>query len=70
MSQNQSLDPNSLRPDAILTNPENIQCRVNRVENGNVYMTVLHGRTINGKQEIMVPVDEVTAHWTLRKAAA
>ena len=70
MSQNQPLDPNSLRPDAILTNPENIRCRVDRVENGMVYMTVLHGRTINGEQEIMAPVTEVTAHWMLKKAAA
>lgn len=70
ISQTQSLDPNSLRPDAILTNPENIRCRVDRVESGKVYMTVLYGRTINGEQEVMVPVSEVTAHWTLRKAAA
>jgi len=69
MSQNQPLNPNSLQPDAILTNPDNIRCRVDRVEHGNVFMTVLYGKTIYGEQEIMVPLNEVTAHWTLKKAA-
>ena len=70
MSQNQPLAPNSLRTDAVLTSPHNIRCRVDRVENGMVYMTVLYGKTIDGEQEVMVPVSEVTAHWKLKRAAA
>ncbi len=70
MSNTQGSDRKSLRPGAILNNPNNIRCRVDRVEHGTVYLSVLDNKSTGGMQEHALPIDEVTATWTLKKAAA
>lgn len=60
-----------VRPNATLLTPENIECRVDRIEGDNVFLTVMQGRKIEGQDHITMSFDELqNAHWKLKKAAA
>jgi hypothetical protein len=64
----QTLVLSDLLRNVVLKNPDKVPCRIDRVENNNVYMTVLHDWKVDGEQEIAVPVDQVLAQWTLAKS--
>jgi hypothetical protein len=62
---------NDVRPGAIFTTPDNIQCRVDRMEGDKVFLTVLHNKDIDGKHEIALPLSEMQNNrWKLTKQAA
>jgi hypothetical protein len=57
-----------LLPNVVLKSPDKVPCRIDRIENNHVHMTVLHDWKVDGEQEIAVPVDQVLAQWTLAKS--
>ena len=64
----QSLVLSDLLPNVAIKSPDQVPCRIDRVENNNVYMTVMHDWKVDGKQEITVPIDQVLAQWMLVKS--
>lgn len=64
----QPLVLSDLLPNIVLKSPDQVPCRIDRVENNNVYMTVMHDWKVDGEQEITVSVDEVLAHWMAAKS--
>jgi hypothetical protein len=75
-----NFEPSSVVEGAILTgvdpaNPHSeIRCHVDRLDdNGNVYLTVLDGKTYNAKRDFNIPMSTLTNQqesWRLLKKAA
>lgn len=60
-----------LRPGTILTAPNNIRCRVDRMEGDNVHLSVLDTKKIDGLTELVMPLDTLQRDkWLLTKRAA
>lgn len=66
-----SFERRDLRPGAILMNPDNVKCSLDRVDRDTFHLRVLEGNKIDGQDHITRSYDDlISQKWQMKKRAA